>query len=102
MYCDVRDDAFDSYRVSHVLSQGNLFAFQVPRLPSLPFNTNSFALSPLAKQPVTVLSDALDLPLLVVSWAEDPTDLRIPCAQSERGFHKSPQDSSEVSRPFSR
>ena len=27
MHCDVRDDAFDSYRVSHVLSQGNLVAF---------------------------------------------------------------------------
>jgi len=29
---------------------------------------------PLAKQPVTVLSADLDLPLLVVSWAEDPTE----------------------------
>jgi len=27
---------------------------------------------------------------------------RIPCALSERGFQKSPQDSSELSRPFSR
>ena len=30
MHCDVRDDAFDSYRVSGVLSQGNLVAIQVP------------------------------------------------------------------------
>jgi hypothetical protein len=29
MHCDVRDDAFDSYRVSLVLSQGNLVAFWV-------------------------------------------------------------------------
>jgi hypothetical protein len=75
MHCDVRDDTFDSYCVSHMISQGNPVAFQVPSATVFATSTNSFVLSPLAKQPVTVLSADLDLPLLVVSWAEDPTEI---------------------------